>query len=111
MGCFVLISSSFSVLIISNPPRTPKTPSYLPPVGCVSSRCPVLFFQGLDDKVVPPEQTERMAAALTANGIAVDIRLFKDEGHGFRNQSTQIQVLEETEAFFRRQLGMAEQRI
>ena len=69
-------------------------------------RCPVLFFQGLDDKVVPPEQTERMAAALTANGIAVDIRLFKDEGHGFRNQSTQIQVLEETEAFFRKHLGL-----
>ena len=69
-------------------------------------RCPVLFFQGLDDKVVPPEQTERMAAALTANGIAVDVRLFKDEGHGFRNQSTQIQVLEETEAFFRKHLDL-----
>ena len=69
-------------------------------------RCPVLFFQGLDDKVVPPEQTERMAAALTANGIAVDVRLFKDEGHGFRNQSTQIHVLEETEAFFRKHLGL-----
>ena len=31
---------------------------------------------------------------------------FKDEGHGFRNQSTQIQVLEETEAFFRKHLGL-----
>ena len=67
-------------------------------------RCPVLFFQGLQDKVVPPEQTERMAKALRANGVPVEVRLFDDEGHGFRNQATQIQVLEETEAFFRRHL-------
>ena len=68
--------------------------------------CPVLFFQGLEDKVVPPEQTERMAAALQANGIAVEVRLFEDEGHGFRNECTQIQVLEETEAFFRKHLNL-----
>ena len=68
-------------------------------------RCPVLFFQGLKDKVVPPEQTERMAAALRANGIPVEVRLFEDEGHGFRNQATQVDVLEQTEAFFRRQFS------
>ncbi|MGB1621438.1 MAG: S9 family peptidase [Synechococcus sp.] len=70
-------------------------------------RCPVLFFQGLQDKVVPPEQTERMAEALRRNGIPVEVRLFEEEGHGFRNQATQIEVLEATEAFFRRQLGLA----
>ncbi len=63
-------------------------------------RCPVLFFQGLQDKVVPPEQTERMAGALRSNGIPVEVRLFEEEGHGFRNQATQIEVLEETERFF-----------
>jgi dipeptidyl aminopeptidase/acylaminoacyl peptidase len=51
---------------------------------------------------VPPEQTERMAAALKANGIPVEVHLFPDEGHGFRNGATQIQVPEATEAFFRR---------
>ena len=65
-------------------------------------RCPVIFFQGLEDVVVPPEQTERMAAALKANGIPVEVHLFPEEGHGFRNGATQIQVLEATEAFFRR---------
>ena len=54
--------------------------------------------------------SERMAEALRSNGIPVEVRLFDDEGHGFRNQATQIQVLEETEAFFRRQLGLSEQR-
>ena len=66
----------------------------------------MLFFQGFQDNVVPPEQTERMAAALRSNGIPVEVQLFEDEGHGFRNQVTQVQVLEETEAFFRRQLGL-----
>ena len=63
-------------------------------------RCPVLFFQGLQDKVVPPEQTERMAEALRSNGIPVEVQLFEEEGHGFRNQTTQINVLKETERFF-----------
>ena len=65
-------------------------------------RCPVIFFQGLEDVVVPPQQTERMAAALKANGVPVEVHLFPDEGHGFRNGATQIQVLEATESFFRR---------
>ena len=66
----------------------------------------MLFFQGLQDKVVPPEQTERMANALRRNGIPVEVQLFEEEGHGFRNQTTQVQVLEATEAFFRRQLDL-----
>ena len=69
-------------------------------------RCPVIFFQGLDDKVVPPEQTERMAAALEANGLAVEVHRFEGEGHGFRNSETQIRVLEATEAFFRKHLQL-----
>ena len=69
-------------------------------------RCPVLFFQGMKDRVVPPEQTERMASALRNNGIAVEVRFFEDEGHGFRDSAVQIQVLEETEAFFRKHLGL-----
>jgi dipeptidyl aminopeptidase/acylaminoacyl peptidase len=32
----------------------------------------------------------------------VEVHLFPDEGHGFRNSDTQIRVLEATEAFFRR---------
>jgi len=70
-------------------------------------RCPVIFFQGLDDLVVPPEQTDRMAAALEANGIPVEVHRFAGEGHGFRSGDVRIQVLEATEAFFRHhfQLG------
>ena len=56
--------------------------------------------------MVPPEQTERMAAALRANGVPVEVRLFEQEGHGFRDSAVQIQVLEKTEAFFRERLGI-----
>ena len=65
-------------------------------------RRPVILFQGTDDVVVPPEQTERMALALQANGVPVEVHLFEGEGHGFRDRRVQIQVLEATEAFFRR---------
>ena len=69
-------------------------------------RCPVIFFQGLKDKVVPPEQTERMASALQANSIPVEVITFPEEGHGFRDSAVQVAVLEATEAFFRRHLGV-----
>ncbi|MEB3275978.1 MAG: prolyl oligopeptidase family serine peptidase [Cyanobacteriota bacterium] len=69
-------------------------------------RCPVIFFQGMDDKVVPPGQTERMAAALEANGVPVEVHRYPGEGHGFRSSAVQIQVLEATEAFFRRHLAL-----
>jgi dienelactone hydrolase len=65
-------------------------------------RCPVIFFQGQADVVVPPAQTERMAEALRANDVPVEVHLFPEEGHGFRNGATQVKVLEATEAFFRR---------
>ena len=69
-------------------------------------RCPVLFFQGQQDKVVPPEQTERMAAALKDNGIPVKVILFAEEGHGFRDHSTQTKALTTTEHFFRLHLNI-----
>ena len=69
--------------------------------------CPVLFFQGMKDRVVPPEQTERMASALRSNALPVEVCLFEEEGHGFRSSEVQIQVLEQTEAFFRHHLGLA----
>jgi len=45
---------------------------------------PVLILQGLDDKVVPPEQAELIAAALADKGIPHAYIAFEGEGHGFR---------------------------
>ena len=61
--------------------------------------CPVIFFQGLQDRVVPPNQTERMVQALRKNGIAVAYLAFEGEQHGFR-QATNIKAALDAELYF-----------
>ena len=61
--------------------------------------CPVLFLQGLDDAVVPPDQTARMAAALRRNGVPVACLTFAGEQHGFR-RAANIRRAAEAELFF-----------
>jgi dipeptidyl aminopeptidase/acylaminoacyl peptidase len=46
--------------------------------------CPIILFQGLDDKVVPPNQAEMMYAAARAKGLPVAYIPFAGEAHGFR---------------------------
>jgi len=46
--------------------------------------CPIILFQGLDDKVVPPNQSEMMFEAARAKGLAVAYIPFEGEAHGFR---------------------------
>ncbi len=45
---------------------------------------PCIFFQGLEDKVVPPNQAETMVEALTEKGVPVAYVPFEGEQHGFR---------------------------
>jgi len=49
-----------------------------------SINCPVIFLQGLDDKVVPPSQAEAMISALSRNGVKTVYVPFEGESHGFR---------------------------
>jgi len=56
--------------------------------------CAMLLFQGLDDKVVPPSQSEKMAEAVRANGMPVALLMFEGEGHGFRKEETIHRVLQ-----------------
>ena len=46
--------------------------------------CPIIFFQGLEDKVVPPNQAELMVDALRAKGLPVAYLAYEGEQHGFR---------------------------
>ncbi|MFI5398144.1 MAG: S9 family peptidase [Candidatus Binatia bacterium] len=64
--------------------------------------CPVIFFQGLDDKVVPPSQTEAMVAALRSKGLPVAYVAFAGEQHGFRRAENIKRALEAELYFYSR---------
>lgn len=62
--------------------------------------CPVIFFQGSEDKVVPPNQSQAMADALKSKGIPVAYLEFAGEGHGFRDAANIIRTAQSEYAFF-----------
>ena len=68
--------------------------------------CPVIFLQGSDDKIVPPEQAAAMRDALATKGIAVEHLLFEGEGHGFRQAQNIRRAVEAEHAFFQKVLGI-----
>jgi dienelactone hydrolase len=61
--------------------------------------CPLILFQGLEDPVVPPNQSQRMADAVRAKGLPVAYLAFEGEQHGFRRAETIVRCLE-AELFF-----------
>jgi dipeptidyl aminopeptidase/acylaminoacyl peptidase len=71
------------------------------PVGHVSElTCPILLLQGLDDPIVPPSQSEAIAADLAAHGIRHAYIAFAGESHGFRKAETVTASLEAELAFY-----------
>ncbi len=67
--------------------------------------CPVIFFQGALDKVVPPDQSRTMHEALAERGLATAYVEFPDEAHGFRRSASIVQALNSELAFYARVLG------
>ncbi len=67
--------------------------------------CPVIFFQGLEDKVVPPDQTQKMVNALRARNIPVAYVPFEGEQHGFRRAENIRRALEAEFWFYSRLFG------
>jgi dipeptidyl aminopeptidase/acylaminoacyl peptidase len=67
---------------------------------------PMIFFQGLDDKVVPPQQSQMMVDALKARGVPVAYVPLEGEGHGFRKAENIIRTLESELYFYQRVLKL-----
>lgn len=67
--------------------------------------CPVIFFQGLEDKVVPPNQAEMMVEALRTKGIPVAYLPFEAEQHGFRQAKNIKRALDGELYFYSRVFG------
>jgi dipeptidyl aminopeptidase/acylaminoacyl peptidase len=68
-------------------------------------RAPIIFFQGLDDKVVPPNQAELMVQALRDMKIPVAYIAFEGEQHGFRKAANIARCLEAELYFYSRVFG------
>jgi dipeptidyl aminopeptidase/acylaminoacyl peptidase len=78
------------------------------PIGHVDgATCPVLLLQGLDDPIVPPVQSESIAADLAAHGIPHAYLAFAGESHGFRKAETIVASLEAELSFYGQIMGFA----
>jgi len=76
------------------------------PVGHVNDlTCPILLLQGLDDPVVPPAQSESIAAELAARGIPYAYLTFAGESHGFRKAESIVVSLEAELSFYGQIMG------
>lgn len=67
--------------------------------------CPIILFQGLEDKVVLPNQAEMMVAALKAKGLPVAYVAFEGEQHGFRKAENIKRALDGELYFYGRIFG------
>ena len=69
--------------------------------------CPIIFFQGLDDKVVPPNQAELMFQAVRKAGFPTAYLAFQGEGHGFRKAENIKRALDAELYFYGRVFGFS----
>ena len=67
---------------------------------------PLILFHGLKDKVIPSDQSIAIKDELLKREIPVQINLFENEGHGFKDGKIKVDVLNKTEAFFRQYLNI-----
>ena len=67
--------------------------------------CPVIFFQGLEDKIVPPNQAELMVEALRRKHLPVAYVAFEGEQHGFRKAENIKRALDGELYFYSRVFG------
>ena len=60
------------------------------PIGYASAEAPpFLFFHGSDDRLVPVDQSRRLADRLSRVGVPAQVVVFEGEGHGFSDATNQ----------------------
>jgi dipeptidyl aminopeptidase/acylaminoacyl peptidase len=69
---------------------------------------PVLFLQGREDKVVPPNQAQMMHQALCDKGIKSELIIFDYEGHGFREEKNIADALQRELSFYQQVFKLTE---
>jgi dipeptidyl aminopeptidase/acylaminoacyl peptidase len=69
-------------------------------------RAPVIILQGLEDKVVPPSQSDAVVKALEGNGVPYAYLAFEGEQHGFRKAATLQRAAEAELSFYAQVFGL-----
>lgn len=67
--------------------------------------CPLILFQGLEDRIVPPSQAELMFEAVRAKGLPCAYIPFEGEQHGFRRSENIRRALDGELFFYSRVFG------
>ena len=67
--------------------------------------CPIILFQGSEDRIVPPDQAQSMYQAVRAKGIPTAYLEFPGEQHGFRQAPNIRRALEAELYFYSRVFG------
>ncbi len=67
---------------------------------------PLILFHGLKDRVIRFDQSIVIKDELLKRKIPVEINLYKNEGHGFKDGKVKVDVLKKTETFFRKYLNI-----
>ena len=67
--------------------------------------CPLILFQGLEDQIVPPNQSEMMFDAVRGKGIPTAYISFEGEQHGFRRSENIKRALEAELYFYSKVFG------
>jgi dipeptidyl aminopeptidase/acylaminoacyl peptidase len=82
-------------------PEDPQVYAAREPLALVDGvSCPMLLLQGLEDPVVPPEQSSAFADALADRGVPCTYLAFEGESHGFRRTETRAAALAAELAFY-----------
>ena len=81
------------------PEAADKYRAWSPVFHAEAIKDPVAIFQGEDDKVVPPSQSEEIVKALKVNGVPHEYHLYPGEGHGFRKSETRRAYYQAIERF------------
>jgi dipeptidyl aminopeptidase/acylaminoacyl peptidase len=76
-----------------------------PALHCDGISCPALILQGLDDRIVPPTEAERIVDALFERGVPHAYIAFEGEDHGFRKAENIIRSAEAELSFYGQVFG------
>jgi dipeptidyl aminopeptidase/acylaminoacyl peptidase len=86
-------------LVGSLPEAAKKYRAWSPVFHASGIKDPIAIFQGEEDKVVPPSQSEEIVDALKANEVTYEYHLYPGEGHGFRKSETRQKYYQAIERF------------